>query len=174
MRTGGLRARVGAALASVLALTGTTVAAVGGFTPQPAGAQMADHATALPGLMDTMVVDAATSHVFVSLYDTGEVDVLDLDGTLVRRLTGEPGARGLALQGNKLYVVASTTGTVDVFNTTTLERTRTLVTGLTGIDYVAVTASAVWVVQRTRCCCSRPATDRSARPCSMSRASRRS
>src|SRR4051812_5704750 len=106
MDVGGLRARAVAALASVLAITGATFAAVGGIAPPPAGAQMADHATALRGLMRFEVVDPASKHVFVSLYNTGKVAVLDFSGNLAHTIITEAGARGLAVVGNRLYVAA--------------------------------------------------------------------
>ncbi|HEX4491054.1 MAG TPA: choice-of-anchor D domain-containing protein [Acidimicrobiia bacterium] len=145
MGTGGLRARVGAALMAVLA-SGATFAAVGGITPAPAGAQMTDHATALPGLMRFEVVDAASKHVFVSLYDTSKVAVLDFSGNLVHTISGEAGARGLAVVGTTLYVAAATAGAIDTFDTGTFAKTGTLATGIAGMDYLASAAGALWVV----------------------------
>ena len=101
---------------------------VAGLVFVPAGAQAAVTATAttLPGTIGSMVVDAATSHVFVSLTDTSKVAVLDFTGRLVKVIGGEPGASGLALVGSDLYVVDSTSGAIDDINTGTLTSTRTL------------------------------------------------
>src|SRR4051794_1917972 len=90
----------------------------------PAAATLPTTATVLPGVMGAMVVDAATSHVFVSLPAAGKVAVLDFDGKLVATITGEAGARGLALDANHLYVVRSGTGAIDEIDTGSLTKTR--------------------------------------------------
>src|SRR5262245_55204532 len=115
---GGLRARLSVALVSMLTLGGATFATVGAITATPAGAQMADHAVTLPGAMDDMVVDAASSHVFVSVPSASAVVVLDFDGDMVGTITGEAGARGLALLDGHLYVVAANAGAIDEIDTT--------------------------------------------------------
>src|SRR5690349_2699893 len=85
-------------------VAGLTVAA------SRADAQLPANTTPLDGLLGRMVVDPNTAHVFVSLRDSlrdfGEVVVLDFDGHLVKRISGEDGARGLAIVGSSLYVVA--------------------------------------------------------------------
>jgi hypothetical protein len=144
--TGGLRARFGAALAAVLALTGTTFAAVGGFSPAPAGAQMKDKATTLPGIMRFELVDPASKHVFVSLYDTGKLAVFDFSGNLVHTISGEAGARGMAVVGGTLYVAAANVGAIHEFDTSTFAKTGTLATGIAGMDSMAYAGGALWVV----------------------------
>ncbi len=102
-------------------------------------------ATPLPGRMSAMILDPATAHVFVALGNTDSIAVLDYDGTLVTTIAGEAGAKGLVVVGDKLYVLAATAGTVDEIDTTTLTRTRTLVSGLTGVGDIVSAAGALWV-----------------------------
>ncbi|MDQ1522069.1 MAG: hypothetical protein QOI55_3142 [Actinomycetota bacterium] len=102
-------------------------------------------ATPLPGVMDAMVVDAATGHIFVSLPGASSVAVLDNDGTLVQTIAGEAGARGLALIGDHLYVVAANAGAIDEIDTTTLTRTRTVSSGLAAMTDIVYASGALWV-----------------------------
>jgi hypothetical protein len=93
-----------------------------------------------------MVVDPATSHVFVSLYDTSEVAVLDFDGNIVGQITGLAGARGLALVGNHVYVAAANAGAIDEIDTSTLTVTRTVATGLVSMKDLVAAGGALWVM----------------------------
>ncbi len=129
---------------TVLAICVATAAL--GIVVGPASAQLPSSATVLPGRMDKMVVDSATGHVFVSLYDTSKIAVLDFDGNLLDTITGEAGARGLALVGSHLYVAASNAGSIDDIDTTTLTRTRTVASGLVGTSDIVYAAGALWVV----------------------------
>ena len=120
---------------------------VAGLVFVPAGAQATVTATSttLPGTLGAMVVDAATSHVFVSLTDTSKIAVLDFTGKIVKTISGESGASGLALVGSDLYVVDSTAGAIDDINTGTLTLTRTLTTGISGMKDIAFGAGSLWV-----------------------------
>jgi hypothetical protein len=137
-------ARLSAALVSMLLLGGATFAATAAVTAAPAGAQMTDHWVELPGAMDDMVVDAATSHVFVSLPAQNEVVVLDFAGDIVGTISDEAGARGLAMLDGHLYVVAADADAIDEIDTTTLVRTRTVASGLTHMKRLATAANALW------------------------------
>ncbi len=125
-----LRAALTIAVAVTVAMSASLIAVVLGSGT--AYAQLPATSTALPGLLYKMVVDDATGRVFVSLYDTSKIAVLDFDGNLVTTITGEAGARGLALVGSHLYVVAANAGAIDDIDTTTLTRTRTVASGRRG------------------------------------------
>jgi hypothetical protein len=122
-------------------------ALVPSLAASPAGANLASNATALPGVMGAIVVDAATSQVFVSMPAISTIAVLDFDGKIVATIAGEAGADGMVLDGSHLYVVASTAGSVDDIDTRTLTRTRTLATGIPGIAAIAAAAGSLWVVK---------------------------
>jgi hypothetical protein len=117
-----------------------------GLVPSHAGAQMTETPTPLPGLMGAMVVDPATSHVFVSLYDASEVVVLDFDGNIVGTIPGLAGARGLAVVGNHVYVAAANAGAIDEIDTGTLTITRTVATGLVSMDDLVAAGGALWAM----------------------------
>src|SRR5262249_32088058 len=117
-----------------------------GLVPSHAGAQMTGNNTPLPGLMGAMVVDPATAHVFVSLYDASEVVVLDFDGNIVTQITGLAGARGLAVVGNHVYVAAANAGAIDEIDTGTLTVTRTVASGLVSMDDLVAAGGALWAM----------------------------
>jgi sugar lactone lactonase YvrE len=145
MRGGFVLRRLGVSfLAVVVGVLGAFVY----FAPT-AGAQLPSNATPLTGVMAAMVVDAATSHVFVSLHDVGRIAVLDFDGNVVGSVPNEPGASGMVVVGSHLYVVAQGAASIDDIDTGTLTRTRTLAGGLTGIQDIVAAAGSLWVVTAT-------------------------
>jgi hypothetical protein len=112
----------------------------------PAAAQLPVNATPLPGTFSHMVVDAATSHVFVSITSSGKIVVLNFDGDVVETISGESGARGLAVVGSHLYVVAAGGNAIDDIDTGTLTKSATLTTGLHDASDLVATSGALWVV----------------------------
>jgi hypothetical protein len=82
--------------------------------------------TVLPDGFEAVVVDAATSHVFVSSVDSSTVTVLDLSGNIVKVIEDVPGAAGMVVVGETLYVSLMKAGAIDAIDTTTLVRTRRL------------------------------------------------
>jgi sugar lactone lactonase YvrE len=145
---GGVRARLSVALAAMLVSGGATFATVGTLTAKSATAavaDMTDHATALPGPTADMVVDPASSRVFVSVPSASEVVALDFSGDIVGTITEEAGANGLVMLDGDLYVVAANAGAVDEIDTTTLTRTRRMASGLAGMTDIATAAGALWV-----------------------------
>ncbi len=95
--------------------------------------------TALPvSGFGRIVVDGATSHVFVSSPRSSAIVVLDLSGHIVRTITDEPGADAMVVIGSVLYVTLTTAGAIDAIDTKKLSRIRTLATGLVSpMDLVA-------------------------------------
>src|SRR2546430_2209948 len=149
--------RLIAVLATVGAATGSLVGSL------PAGASSADaraHATsASPATRATqlagptnlgvtsfgrILVDPATAHVFVSSPGSSEIFVLDYNGTVVKTITGEAGAWGMALSGSTLYVVLSTAGTVEKIDTGTLTDSGMLVNGLVRPTDIFLAGSKLW------------------------------
>ena len=66
-----------------------------------------------------ILVDAANSHVFVSSPGSSSIIVLDYTGAIVKTITGEAGAYGMALSGSTLYVALSTAGAIEKIDTCT-------------------------------------------------------
>jgi hypothetical protein len=95
--------------------------------------------TALPVTgFGRIVVDGASSHVFVSSPHSSAIVVLDLSGHIVRTITDEPGADAMVVIGAVLYVTLTTAGAIDAIDTKKLSRIRTLTTGLVSpMDLVA-------------------------------------
>src|SRR5258708_27090865 len=118
---------------------------IAGPAAAPASAQLPSTSTALPGAFNAMVVDPATSHVFVSMALLNEIAVFDFGGTLVQTINGEAGAYGMTVVGNHLYVVAANAGAIDEIDTGTLTRTRTVVNGLPGMADVVAANGYLWV-----------------------------
>ena len=96
-----------------------------------AGGSVAASGTTLPcQTIGQMVVDAPTSHVFISCPTTDSVSVLDFSGNLVATISGIAGASGMTDAGGTVYVSAVNTGSVDAINTSTLAESPTGATGL--------------------------------------------
>src|SRR3989442_3223391 len=91
-----------------------------------------------------ILVDAANSHVFVSSYGNSQIVVLDYSGTIVKTITGEAGAYGMALSGGTLYVALSTGGAIDRIDTTTLLETSPLVSGIVHPTDLVLAGSRLW------------------------------
>lgn len=96
------------------------------LSASPAAAAPATTSVPLP--IDRAVAvaaDEARDHLFVSTGpDRNEVLVTDLAGTEVRRLAGLPGASGLLLDGDTLYVAVHDAGSIAAFDAATLTETQ--------------------------------------------------
>ncbi|RZU73142.1 hypothetical protein EV384_1541 [Micromonospora kangleipakensis] len=99
-----------------------------GLAVLPASPAAAGATASVPLPIDRAVavaLDEAHGRLFVSAGpDRNEVLVTDLAGTEVRRLTGLPGASGLLLDGDTLYVALHGAGAIAAFDTSTLAETR--------------------------------------------------
>jgi hypothetical protein len=90
-----------------------------------------------------IVVDPATSQVFVSSPTDNSIVVTDLTGNIVSTITGETGATAMLVVGATLYVALGT-GAIDQINTSTRMETSTLVTGLVSPGALAFAHGLIW------------------------------
>jgi hypothetical protein len=113
---------------------------------QAAGASAtAGSGTNLPcATIGQMVVDPATSHVFVSCPTTNSVSVLDYSGDVVGTIGGIAGASGLVDVGGTVYVTAENAGTVESINTTTLAAEPIGATGLVQAADLVFAGGYLW------------------------------
>ena len=91
-----------------------------------------------------MVVDPATSQLFVSGPGDGSIVVLDLAGNIKKTITGEPTVESMVVVGGVLYVALINSGTIDRIDTGTLTETSPLVTGLTQPRNLAYAGGKLW------------------------------
>jgi hypothetical protein len=96
-----------------------------------------------------MVVDAATSQVFVSCPSTNSVSVLSFSGTLVTTIGGIAGANGMVDEGGNVYVIAENTGTIDAIDTTTLDMTPTGASGLVDALDLVYAGGYLWTADNS-------------------------
>jgi hypothetical protein len=116
-------------------------------------------ATAQPALAGTatplaltsfgeLAVDDAHEHVFVSSGPFGSsIVVLDFDGNVVTTITGQQGARGMALDAASgiLYVALENASAISRIDTTTLtEVSRFATTGMSGPRSLALAGGRLW------------------------------
>ena len=93
-----------------------------------------------------MVVDQASSHVFVSSPGGNVIVVLNLSGSIVKTITGEAGASSMVVNGSTLYVALPGSGTIDRIDTGTLNETSPLVTGVTNLTDLAFAGGKLWIL----------------------------
>ena len=94
-----------------------------------------------------IVVDGVHDRVFVSDPSGGTVVVTDYAGTVVRQITAEEGAAGLALSADSgtLYVALSTVGAIAEIDTATLTETHRYPTGTdTSPQSLAMAGGKLW------------------------------
>jgi len=91
-----------------------------------------------------ILVDPATSHIFVSSPTDSSIVVLDFSGAIVKIITGEAGASGMAIRGSTLYVALNTAGAIDKIDTGTLNETGQLVSGLVRPRELVLAGSKLW------------------------------
>jgi len=92
----------------------------------------------------SMIVDDKHHHVFVSGSKANEVIVTDFNGTIVKTLTNEGGATGMAINRSTLYVADTSSGAVDQINLASLTDKGVLATGLPGVRWPAVAGGKLW------------------------------
>ncbi|HVC75126.1 MAG TPA: fibronectin type III domain-containing protein [Candidatus Micrarchaeaceae archaeon] len=93
-----------------------------------------------------MVVDQASSHIFVSSPGGNSIVVLNLSGSIVKTITGEAGATSMVVNGSTLYVALPGSGTIDRIDTGTLNETSPLVNGVTNLSDIAFAGGKLWIL----------------------------
>jgi hypothetical protein len=94
-----------------------------------------------------LAVDDTAQHVYVSSAESGVITVLDFTGTVIQTIA-EPGAGRMIVHDGTLFVGLAS-GTVDRFDSTTLQPLGPLVTGLPPVLDLAFAAGRLWVVSGT-------------------------
>lgn len=82
---------------------------------KPSGVALADG-------FGSLAVDASRSRILVSSPQSNVVSVLDQDGRVVRRIKIDGGPNAMLVDGDRLYVVATSAGRVDVLDASTYRR----------------------------------------------------
>jgi DNA-binding beta-propeller fold protein YncE len=105
--------------------------ATGGLWAQQPGLEMAQKIVlkGKPGKLDHLIVDTHSSRLFLANKINNTVDVVDLKvGRLVKQLTGQAGAQGLAYAPDlgRLYVGLGTGGYCNIFNGTNYQLLKTI------------------------------------------------
>jgi hypothetical protein len=121
-----------------------TVAMAAGTLPTSLQARAAGPTSLGVTSFGRILVDAATSHVFVSSPASSSIVVLDYTGTIVKTITGEAGAYGMALSGSTLYVALSTGGAIEKIDTGTLLDAGQLVNGIVHPTDLVLAGSKLW------------------------------
>ena len=91
-----------------------------------------------------ILVDPPTSHIFVSAPNESSIVVLDYSGRIIKTITGEAGASGMAIRGSTLYVALNTAGAIDKIDTVSLTVTGTLVSGLLRPNDLVLAGGKLW------------------------------
>jgi hypothetical protein len=93
-----------------------------------------------------LAVDGVRGRVFVSEPEAGAVAELDSQGDLLRTISGLPGAYGLAIGGNYLYIAAQKVGSIARIDLgSPSPSAQTFVSGLPNPTWLAVAANRLWV-----------------------------
>jgi DNA-binding beta-propeller fold protein YncE len=82
-----------------------------------------------PGKLDHLIVDGKSGRLFLANKVNNTVDVVDLKGrALVKQLTGQAGAQGLAYAADqdRLYIALGTGGYCNIFNCTNYQLLKTI------------------------------------------------
>jgi hypothetical protein len=93
---------------------------------------------------DSIVVDDAHGHVLVSAPAANEVLVFDLAGNLAKTIPNVYGAGAMVVHGSTLYVVETTTGSVEQIDLGTLTDMGPLATGLASPGWLAFAGGKLW------------------------------
>ena len=91
-----------------------------------------------------VLADPRNCHVFVSSPAGNAVVVVDYSGKVVKTFSNEYGAGAMVIDGSTLYVALTTSGSIDVIDTQTLTRTRTLASGLVKPRDLAMAGGRLW------------------------------
>jgi hypothetical protein len=121
VRVKGTKMRAAASLVAVtIAATGLTVLA------QAPAQALGSRTVPLPvDSVEAVAFDEATGHLFISTgWNRSEVLVTDVDGSVVRRIDGLPGAAGMLLDGGRLYVALRDGEAIAAIDTSTLVETQ--------------------------------------------------
>jgi hypothetical protein len=132
----------GRTIRRAITLLGTLAIAAGSASSLPAAA--AGPTSLGVTSFGRILVDAATSHIFVSSPGSSSIIVLDYTGTIVKTITGEAGAYGMALSGSTLYVALSTGGAIEKIDTGTLLDSGQLVNGIVHPTDLVLAGSKLW------------------------------
>ena len=94
-----------------------------------------------------MLTDTAHDQTFITgapASDSG-VAVVDGDGAVVKTITGEDGAGGMALDGSSLYVARCGWATIDVIDTATLQKIDSFAApGLATVRDLGLAGGRLW------------------------------
>jgi hypothetical protein len=116
-------------------------------SPDPHATPVVASSQALPiADFGRIVVDGKSGRVFVSSPASNEIDVLDLDGQLVKRIQGEAAPDAMVVSGATLYVTLRTAGAIDEIDTGSLLRTKTLARGLVNPTELVMAGGRLWTV----------------------------
>jgi hypothetical protein len=99
------------------------------------------------GRFGALLVDGTRERVYVSAPAKSKLAVLDFEGNLLGTVEGLPGADGMALHGDDLYVALTSGDGVARLDARTLEQTGTLGAGLGRTGSVVLTAGKLWAAQ---------------------------
>ncbi len=91
-----------------------------------------------------VLADPHNCHVFVSSPAGNAVVVVDYSGRVVKTFSDEYGADAMVIDGSTLYVALTTSGSIDVIDTQTLTRARTLASGLVKPRDLVIAGGRLW------------------------------
>jgi hypothetical protein len=132
------------------AIAATTLAAVAIAAGMLTGGAHVVHASGFTSLdlgltsFGRILVDPASSQVFVSSPADSAIVVTDLGGTIKKRIDGEAGADAMVIRGSTLYVTLTTLGEIDQIDTGTLSETGVLVSGLFKPNDLSYAGGKLW------------------------------
>ena len=125
--------------------TSATPTPVAAATPNPCRAPLGGATVQLPVTdFGRILADPGGCHVFVSSPASSTVVVLDYTGGVVKTLTEEYGADAMVSDGSALYVALTGTGAIDEIDLRSLNRVRTLATGLVKPQDLALAGGRLW------------------------------
>ncbi|TMC93665.1 MAG: fibronectin type III domain-containing protein [Chloroflexi bacterium] len=126
------------------ALIAISLIAAIGFAGSPHAARATSSVALGTRSFGRILVDPASLQVFVSSPGDNSIVVLDLNGNIIKTITGESGANAMVVVGSTLYVSLQNTGDIDRIDTGTLTETSPLVSGLTQPGDLAYAGGRLW------------------------------
>jgi DNA-binding beta-propeller fold protein YncE len=91
------------------------------------------------------LVDPSKGYVYICCPTSGTISVFSYSGNLVTTISGEPGAEGMVVVADRLFVALSTSGAIDEIDTTSLTSMGTLASGLGDPESLVYAAGRLWV-----------------------------
>jgi hypothetical protein len=96
-----------------------------------------------------IAVDDANQHVFLSVPISGQIEVYDFNGNLVKTITGLPGADAMVVHGSTLYVGEDGDATLDsgaivAVDLSTLSSDGAIASGMTSVGQLAFAGGELW------------------------------